>query len=168
MPRLERMESAFVQSSESAVFGNLQRKGRIQLAKGGYIRVSYTNGLLLVADGRTLTQFDPGARTAQSLNLRSAATDMPLLNVLLDLKALETSYKVLPEGSEKVKLEPKRVGLPKVELEGKGGMLHSVKWVDATGAQQLLVLQDAHTPAKYPADTFTFKAPAGTRWLGRK
>lgn len=168
LPRLERMESRFVQTSESAVFGNLERKGKLQMAKGGMLRVAYDRGLLVVADGRTLTQYDPGARTAQTLSLRTAAADVPLLNVLLDLSALESSYRIVPMGGEKVHLEPKRVGLPKVDLEGQAGMLRSIAWLDGTGAQQKLVLQDPHVPPRFPEGTFLFKAPSGTRWLGRK
>jgi len=169
MPELPRLESRFVQQSESAVFGSLQRRGTIQLAKGGRIRVAYTTGLLVVSDGSSLIQYDPAARTAQRFNLHSAAADMPLLNILLDLKALGSAYRVTAMGQDRVKLEPKKKGLPVVELEGRAGYLHSVAWSDPTGAKQVLELKDPHAPAAaFPASVFTFQAPPGTRWLGAK
>lgn len=169
MSSLQRMECAFVQQSESAVFGNLERRGTLQLARGGRIRVSYTTGLLLVSDGSALVQYDPAARTAQRFDLRSAATDMPLLNVLLDLKAVQAAYKVVPAGQDRLKLEPRRAGFPPVELEGRGAFLHRVVWKDSTGAKRVLELKDPRVPsAPFPASVFTFKAPEGTRWMGAK
>jgi outer membrane lipoprotein-sorting protein len=164
-----RLESRFVQQSESAVFGSLKRQGTLQLAKGGRIRVAYGTGLLLVADGATLIQYDPAARTAQRFNLRSAASDMPLLNVLLNPRALGASYRIVPAGADRVHLEPLRKGLPAVELEGRGAFLRAVNWTDSTGAKQRLELTDPRTPpAAFPASVFTFQAPVGTRWLGQK
>jgi outer membrane lipoprotein-sorting protein len=168
MPGLARLESNFVQQSESEVFGSLQRHGTIQLAKGGRIRVAYSTGLLVVSDGTSMIQYDPAARTAQRFNLRSAASDMPLLNVLLDLKALGSAYRIVAAESDHVKLEPRRPGLPKVELEGRGGFLHFVSWADSTGAKQTLELKNPHVPAAaFPASVFTFQAPSGTRWLAK-
>jgi outer membrane lipoprotein-sorting protein len=139
------------------------------LTKGGRIRVAYSTGLLVVSDGSSLVQYDPAARTAQRINLRTAASDMPLLNVLLDLKALGTAYKIASAGPDRLHLEPRRPGLPKVELEGREGFLRSVTWLDSTGAKQVLELQNPHVPSSpFPAAVFTFQAPAGTRWLGSK
>jgi len=169
MPRLQRMECHFVQQSESAVFGNFERQGTLQLARGGRMRVSYSSGLLLVCDGSALVQYDPATRTAQRFELRSAASDMPLLNVLLDLKALKESYQVIPGGTDSIKLVPRRKGLPPVELQGQGAFLHRVAWSDSTGAKQVLVLKNPHVPSvPFPASTFSFKPPEGTRWTGGK
>jgi outer membrane lipoprotein-sorting protein len=169
MSNLQRVECGFVQQSESAVFGNLERRGTLQLARGGRIRVSYTSGLLLVSDGSSLVQYDPAARTAQRFDLHSATTDMPLLNVLLDLKAVQVAYKVVAVGQDRLKLEPRRAGFPAVELEGRGAFLHRVAWQDSTGAKQVLVLKDPRVPsAPFPPSVFTFKAPEGTRWMGMK
>src|SRR5512145_3326192 len=76
LPGLPRLESRFTQESESAVFGKLRREGKLQLAKGGRLRVTYDKGMILVADGTNLIQYDPMARTAQRLSLRTARKDM--------------------------------------------------------------------------------------------
>jgi outer membrane lipoprotein-sorting protein len=161
-----RMEAGFRQESDSAVFGKLTRTGTLRLAKGGRLRVEYRKGLLLVADGRTLVQYDAEARTAQKVDLRSASKDAPLLVVLLDPGALDQVFTVKPGATaEAFALEPRKPGLPRVTLEGKGGMPHRISWVDPTGAHQVLEFLSPHVPASFDATTFTFKAPAGTRWL---
>lgn len=165
LPELPRLECAFVQESESAVFGKLRKEGRLQLTKGGRIRVAYVGGLLVVSDGKTLVQYDPGARTAQKLNLRAAVSDMPLLNVLVDPRALAAVYRAKTQASGAVVLEPRKPGLPKVELEGKGGLLKRIAWVDATGARQVVELVDPRVPASIPESAYKFRVPAGTRWL---
>ena len=165
LPGLPRLESAFVQESESAVFGKLRREGILQLTKGGRIRVAYKGGLLLISDGKTLMQYDPGARTAQKLDLRTATSEMPLLNVLVDPRALDGVYRAKAQTNGGMLLEPRKPGLPKVELEGKGGLLKKVAWVDATGARQVLELLDPRVPASIPDSTYKLRVPAGTRWI---
>lgn len=167
LPRLSRFESGFIQESESAVFGKLKKEGQLQLAKGGRLRVTYVKGMVLVSDGTNLVQYDPMAMTAQRLKLRSATRDMPLLNILVDPGALEAVYRIRVEDENRVLLEPKRKDLPKVVVEGQDGMLKRVTWTDATGAGQMLELQHPRIPGKgFPSSTFTFIAPAGTRWIG--
>jgi outer membrane lipoprotein-sorting protein len=165
-PKHPRLESAFKQESESAVFGKLRRKGTLRLAQGGRLRVEYTKGMVLVADGRTLVQYDPEARTAQRVNLRSAAGDAPLLNILLNPRTLDGAFKATagPEG-DVVTLEPRKAGVPSVVIEGQGLFLKRIRWTDATGAKQVIELLDPHVPAALDPALFTFKAPAGTRWL---
>jgi outer membrane lipoprotein-sorting protein len=163
-----RLESAFVQQSDSAVFGKLKREGLLKLAKGGMLRVEYRRGLLLVADGRTLTQYDPDARTAQRMNLRSAAADTPLLNIMLNPAALAGFYRATGGPGDSVRLEPLREGLPKVELTARAGLLQRIRWTDPTGANQEIELSDPRVPPPFPPGTFTFQAPAGTRWLTPK
>ncbi|BDU73418.1 LolA family protein [Mesoterricola silvestris] len=161
-----RMAAGFIQESDSAVFGKLKRTGILRLAKGGRLRVEYQKGLLLVADGRKLVQYDAEARTAQKVDLRSASKDAPLLWVLLDPAALDKVFAVKPgAGPDAFTLEPRKAGLPKVSLEGKGGMPLRISWVDPTGARQVLEFLSPHVPAPFAADTFAFKAPAGTRWI---
>jgi outer membrane lipoprotein-sorting protein len=161
-----RLESGFVQQSESAVFGKLNRQGHLKLAKGGRLRVEYRQGLLLVADGRSLTQYDPDARTAQRTTLRSAAADVPLLNILLNPADLAGFYEAKAGPGQTVALEPRRPGLPRVVLTGNAGLLRRIQWQDATGASQQIELQDPRVPAApFDPAVFTFQAPAGTRWL---
>lgn len=165
-PALPRLESGFTQESESAVFGKLVRQGRLKLAQGGRLRVDYRKGGLLVADGATLVQYDPDARTAQRYKLRTAAGDAPLLYVLLNPGALGGYYEAKAgAGAQTVVLEPLRPELPRVELTGKGSLLQRIQWTDATGARQVIELQDPKVPAAFPPATFTFQPPAGTRWL---
>ena len=167
LPHLSRLESGFIQESESAVFGKLKKEGKIQLAKGGRLRVTYVKGMVLVSDGIHLIQYDPMAVTAQRLSLRSATRDMPLLNILVDPTALESAYQIKAETADQVLLEPKRKDLPKVMVEGKDGLLKRVTWTDATGAKQVLELKNPRVPnTDFPPSVFTFKAPAGTRWIG--
>ena len=166
LPNLARLESGFIQESESAVFGKLTKTGKLQLAKGGRLRVTYEKGMVLVSDGVHLTQYDPMARTAQRLELRSATKDMPLLNILVDPAALGAAYTIRAENGD-VQLEPRRKDLPKVLVEGRNGLLKRVTWTDATGAKQVLELTKPRVPGQdFPPAVFTFKAPAGTRWIG--
>ena len=165
LPGLPRLESTFVQESESAVFGKLRREGTLQLTKGGRIRVAYKGGLLVVSDGRTLMQYDPGARTAQKLDLRTVAAEMPLLNVLVNPRALNVVYRANAQANGTMLLEPRKPGLPKVELEGKGGLLKKITWVDATGARQVLELLNPKVPASIPDSAYKLRVPAGTRWI---
>jgi outer membrane lipoprotein-sorting protein len=168
-PGLARMESPFVQQSESAVFGKLSRQGQLRMAKGGRLRVEYRRGILLVADGRTLTQYDPEARTAQRLLLSSAAGDTPLLNILLNPGALAAYYDARSTSAQSLTLEPRQAGLPRVELTGQGGLPRRIQWQDGTGATQVIEFTDPRIPAQpFDPATFTFQAPAGTRWLGRR
>lgn len=165
--RTQRLESDFTQVSESAVFGQLKRSGRLQVGGGGRLRVSYSGGLLVVSDGATLVQYDSSTRTAQRLNLHTAVKDMPLLNILIDPSALEASYTVLSEQPDQVLLKPKRKELPAVVVEGSGSFLRRIQWTDGTGAQQEIRLTQPRTPkAPFPASLFRFTAPAGTRWIG--
>ena len=165
-PSLPRLESAFVQESESAVFGKLIRHGKLRLAQGGRLRVDYQGGLVLVADGRSLVQYDPQARTAQRQNLRSAVADAPMLNVLLNPKTLPAYYQVSAAAGGALRLEPRRPSLPMVELTGRGNLIHSIQWADATGARQRIEFQDPKVPAAFDPAVFSFQPPAGTRWLG--
>ena len=164
--RTPELESPFVQESDSAVFGKLRREGTLRLAQGGRLRVAYRKGLLLVADGRTLIQYDPEARTAQRLDLRSAAASAPMLNILVKPATLAEAFRVDPgPGPEAVTLVPRHPGLPTVVLEGRAGLLMRIRWTDATGAKQAMELTAPRVPAADPG-AFTFKAPAGTHWLG--
>jgi len=164
--RTPALASPFVQESDSAVFGKLRREGELRLAQGGRLRLAYRKGILLVADGRTLIQYDPEARTAQRLDLRSAAASAPMLNLLVKPATLAETFRLAPgPGPEAVTLTPRHPGLPAVVLEGQAGLLKRVRWTDATGARQMLELKAPRVPAADPA-AFTFKAPAGTRWLG--
>lgn len=165
LPDLPRLECSFVQESESSVFGKLRKEGRLQLSRGGKIRVTYTEGLVIVSDGKSLVQYDPSVRTAQRLDLHRAASDMPLLNVFLNPRALDTVYQAKVQASGNVRLEPRRPGLPRVELEGKGTFLQRVIWTDATGAKQVLELVNPRIPPALPEATYQLRVPAGTRWI---
>jgi len=164
-PNLARLESPFTQESDSAVFGKLRRDGTLRLAQGGRLRVEYRKGMLLVCDGQNLVQYDPQARTAQRLRLRSAAQEAPLLNVLMNPKSLSATYeaKAGPEPGS-VLLVPRKPGLPQVQLDGEQ-FLKRIQWTDGTGARQVILLQAPHLPGAFDPALFTFKAPAGTRWI---
>jgi len=164
-PSLPRLETAFVQESESAVFGKLERKGRLRMAQGGKLRVDYLKGVVLVANGRSLIQYDPAARTAQRQDLRSAVAEAPLLNVLLNPGTFATFYQASAGSGDSVVLEPRRPSLPKVELAGRGRLLQRIQWTDATGARQRIDFQDPRIPAAFDPAVFSFQPPAGTRWL---
>jgi outer membrane lipoprotein-sorting protein len=165
LQRAPRFECEFVQESESAVFGKLRKEGRIQVARGGCLRASYTKGLLLVADGRILVQYDPQTKTAQRMDLAATMKDAPMLAILLDPVQLKKAYTEVPKGSGRILLEPKGKGLPSVELEGTGGAPTRATWTDPTGARQVLELKRLRFPAAFPGGTFTFQAPKGTRWI---
>jgi outer membrane lipoprotein-sorting protein len=166
LPGLVRLESDFVQESESAVFGKLEKDGKIQLAQGGRLRVTYRQGMVLVSDGVNLIQYDPAAVTAQRTALRTATQEMPLLNILVNPAALSEAYRISSERADQVNLEPKRKDLPRIVVEGRDGFLRRVFWKDATGAQQMLELKNPHVPGtSFPPAVFTFKTPGGTRWI---
>lgn len=163
-----RIQAAFVQTSESAVFGRLKRKGSVRLAKAGRLHVVYEDGLELVADGQYLIQFDPDTRTAQRMDLQAAALEAPLLRLLTDPAKLGRTYAIEPFGNAQVRLKPLKQGLPEIRIEGAGSLPKRLAWIDASGAGQVLELLDARVPAKdFPEGTFRFQAPKGIRWLGK-
>ena len=162
------MEADFVQTSDSAVFGKLRRKGNLRLAKGGHLRVIYEDGLQLVADGASLVQYDPDTRTAQAMNLSDAASETPLLRLLTDPTKLGGAYAIASTVKDQVRLKPLKLGLPEVRIEGGGKLPRRLTWTDASGAGQVLELVNARVPDKaFPEGTFRFQAPKGTRWLGK-
>lgn len=165
-PSVPRLEAAFVQESGSAVFGTLRKHGRLQLASGGRLRVAYQEGLLVVSDGRKLVQYDPDTRTAQGLDLRRAARDFPLLNLLLNPADLAASYEVQADG-QAVVLRPRLPGQPEVRVEPAGALPGRIAWTDGTGSRQVLTLVNPKAPAALPDTLFRFEAPKGTRWLGK-
>ena len=160
------LESGFVQTSESAVFGTLRKRGRLSVSRGGRLRVAYDQGLVLVSDGHRLIQYDPQTRTAQSLDLAKAIENFPLLNILVDPRNLDASYEILGKGTH-LQLKPRRPGLPEVQVEGQGAFPTRLSWKDGTGAQQNLSLTNPIAKAVLPAATFRFDPPPGTRWLGK-
>lgn len=163
-----RIQAAFVQTSDSAVFGKLKRKGSVRLTKGGQLRVVYDDGLELVADGQSLIQFDPDTRTAQRMDLLDAVMEAPLLRLLTDPAKLGRTYFIEPFANSQVRLKPLKQGLPEIRIEGSGSLPKRLVWTDASGAGQVLELLDARIPVKeFPVGTFHFQAPKGTRWLGK-
>lgn len=147
------------------MFGAVSRRGTLRLSKGGRLQVVYETGLRIASDGTALVQYDPGTRTAQRMDLQAASREAPLLLLLLDPGRIDQVFKVvsLPEG--RVRLEPRKPGLPVVEVEGQGAFLQSLAWTDPTGARQVLRLTKPKVPAGFPAGTFSLKVPEGTRWL---
>ena len=157
-----------MQTSDSAVFGKLKRKGKVQLAKAGRLHVLYEDGLELVADGHSLIQFDPDTRTAQRMDLLDATMEAPLLRLLTEPAKLGRTYSIEPFGNGQVRLKPLKQGQPEIRIEGYGSLPKRLMWTDASGAGQVLELQDAVIPTKnFPLETFRFQAPKGTRWLGK-
>ncbi|HZU52797.1 MAG TPA: outer membrane lipoprotein carrier protein LolA [Holophagaceae bacterium] len=161
-----RFESRFIQTSESQVFGKLVKKGRIQAAQGGRLRVSYEEGLLLVADGANLIQYDPDTRTAQRMDLGQALLDTPLLNLLVAPQRLAKTYKVEAISKDTVRLVPMQKDLPQMEVQGSGRFARVLRWTDASGAKQELRLLDPKTPASLPAADFKFVLPKGATMVG--
>ncbi len=161
-----RFESRFIQTSESQVFGNLVKKGRIEAAQGGRLRVSYDEGLLLVANGADLIQYDPDTRTAQRMDLGQALLDTPLLNLLVAPERLAKTYKVERVSADTVRLVPMRKDLPVMEVQGSGRFARVLRWTDASGAKQELRLLDPKVPAPFKEDRFKFALPKGATMVG--
>lgn len=161
-----RLESRFVQTSASQVFGNLVKKGRIEAAQGGRLRLDYEDGLLLVADGASLVQYDPDTRTAQRMDLGQALLDTPLLNLLVAPERLAATYKVEAVSADTVRLVPLRKELPQLEVQGSGRFARALRWTDASGSKQELRLLDPKVPASLPAGHFRFKLPEGATMVG--
>lgn len=165
LAEMPHLESRFTQESESAVFGRMRKSGRLQVSRGGRLRVAYDEGLLLVGDGRTLVQFDPEGRTAQRFDLRRMAVEMPLVRILLDPKSLGEVYRIKAVTPGRIVMEPRTPGLPTVEAEGQGRFLAKLTWLDATGAKQVLSLSQPRTPASIPDTVYKARVPKGTRWI---
>ena len=161
-----RFAGRFTQESESQVFGKLAKKGRVEAAQGGRLRVAYEDGLLLVADGAALIQYDPDTRTAQRLDLGQALLDMPLLNLLVAPERLAKVYKVEAVSADTVRLVPLQKGQPQMEIQGSGRFARILRWTDASGAKQELRLLDPAVPASIPADHFKFVLPKGATMVG--
>lgn len=161
-----RFESRFIQTSESQVFGKLVKKGRIEAAQGGRLRVAYDEGLLLVANGADLIQYDSDTRTAQRMDLGQALLDTPLLNVLVAPERLAKTYKVERVSADTVRLVPLRTDLPAMEIQGSGRFARVLRWTDASGAKQELRLLDPKVPAPFKEDRFKFTLPKGATMVG--
>ncbi len=161
-----RFESRFIQTSESQVFGKLVKKGRIEAAQGGRLRVAYDEGLLLVANGADLIQYDSDTRTAQRMDLGQALLDTPLLNVLVAPERLAKTYKVERVSADTVRLVPLRTDLPAMEIQGSGRFARILRWTDASGAKQELRLLDPKVPAPFKEDRFKFTLPKGATMVG--
>lgn len=161
-----RFESHFIQTSESQVFGKLVKKGRIEAAQGGRLRVAYDEGLLLVANGADLIQYDSDTRTAQRMDLGQALLDTPLLNVLVAPERLAKTYKVERVSADTVRLVPLRTDLPAMEIQGSGRFARILRWTDASGAKQELRLLDPKVPAPFKEDRFKFTLPKGATMVG--
>ena len=164
--KLPSFQARFLQESESAVFGTLNRRGTLAGARGGRLRASYEKGLVLVADGKTLVQYDPDTRTAQRWDLREARTEAPMLALLLDPASTGAYYSVQQLDGGRLRLKPRRKDLPEVEMEGSGSTPTALRWIDPSGARQVLRLEGVVAGAPMPAATFRFDPPAGTRWVG--
>jgi outer membrane lipoprotein-sorting protein len=164
LPSQPALAARFVQQSDSAVFGKLQQKGTLLLARGGRLRVAYESGLLVVSDGQRLVQYDPDTRTAEGIDLKEALKSYPLLGLLLDPRRLDSLYRAEALPGEAVRLHPRRPGLPELQVEGQHGLLGALSWTDPTGARQRLELVDPHVPPPPAPSTFRFVPPAGTRW----
>lgn len=160
-------QARFTQDSESAVFGSIQRKGSLAVARGGRLRAAYAKGLVLVADGRDLVQYDPDTRTAQRWDLRAARAEAPLLALLLDPASVAANFTQEPLDGRRLRLKPRRKDLPDVELEGQGATPTVLRWTDPSGAKQVLRLEGVRAGAVDPA-VFRFDPPAGTRWIGAR
>ncbi len=158
------LESRFRQESDSAVFGTLAREGRLALARGARLKVTYEGGLTVTCDGKHLVQYDPDTRTAQKVELTRAVRDFPLLGILLDPTRLERLYRLEARGPEALRLVPRQTGLPDLVATGKKGSLHSLEWTDGTGARQVLRLLDPRPISNPDPTAFRTQVPAGTRW----
>jgi outer membrane lipoprotein-sorting protein len=162
--RMPALEGRFRQESDSAVFGKLTREGRLALARGGRLKVSYQGGLQITSDGRQLVQYDPDTRTAQRIEFSRAVRDFPLLGLLLEPARLERFYRIETYGGETLKLMPRDAALPELKATGRKGLLHTLEWTDPTGAHQRLELLDPKAPGSLPPATFKPQVPEGTRW----
>lgn len=165
--KLPSFQARFTQDSESAVFGSIQRSGTLAVARGGRLRAAYAKGLVLVADGRDLVQYDPDTRTAQRWDLRAARAEAPLLALLLDPAAVAAGFVQQPLDSRRLRLKPRRKDLPEVELEGQGATPTVLRWTDPSGAKQVLRLEGITAGTVNPA-VFRFDPPEGTRWIGAR
>jgi len=157
--------SPFVQESESAAFGKLTKEGTILLARGGRLRVEYKKGIQIISNGQQIIQYDPSTRTAQKYELEEISQEWPLLRLLTDPSAIGQVFQINPQSDGKIKLTPKKAGLPELLLEGKGTFLHSITWKDGTGAKQVMTLTDPNTPPNPGSAPFSFKLPSKAKWI---
>jgi outer membrane lipoprotein-sorting protein len=158
------LESRFRQDSESLVFGKLSRQGSLILARGGRLRVAYDGGLTVTCDGRQVVQVDPDTRTAQRMLLAEAQREFPLLNLLTDPARIRALYLLEAAGKDALKLVPRGAGLPPLVARGRQGLLRSLEWTDATGAQQTFELLGPQVRGSVDAKLFKPVLPIGTRW----
>lgn len=158
------LEARFTQRSESGIYGEIRRTGKIQVARGGKLRVQYDKGALYVCDGKQLTQFDPGTRTAIQRALSQVTREMPHLALLVDPSALPAHFTVKDGGTDRASLVPKMKGGIPLEVQLRNGEPVAFSWTDGTGAKQVFTLEGLRKASTFPAGTFTFQAPKGTRW----
>ena len=128
---LTNVESLFLQSSSSPIFGASKEKGQF--------RMDYDSGISITSDGNTIVQYDPSTRTATrsviSANLRGHGLwsivygqESNLIKQVTQVKP--NVYNVLGFG-----ITPK--GFP-IQLRFGDSYLESIQWVDSSGGTQIL------------------------------
>ncbi len=136
---LTNVESLFLQSSSSPIFGASKEKGQLFIGEKGQFRMDYDSGISITSDGNTIVQYDPSTRTATrsviSANLRGHGLwsivygqESNLIKQVTQVKP--NIYNVLGFG-----ITPK--GFP-IQLRFGDSYLESIQWVDSSGGTQIL------------------------------
>ena len=120
----------------------------------------------IVSDGREVFQFDPDLNQV-SVRKTDAAVGASPAAILFGNGDLEKSFNVkeLParDGLDWLEAVPRTAdaGFSKVEIGFKGGLPARLDLFDSFGQSTQVTLGDIRPNPSIPADTFTFKAPAG-------
>lgn len=120
----------------------------------------------IVSDGREVFQFDPDLNQV-SVRKTDAAVGSSPAAILFGNGDLEKSFNVkeLParDGLDWLEAVPRTAdaGFSKVEIGFKDGLPARLELFDSFGQSTQVTLGDIRPNPSIPADTFTFKAPAG-------
>jgi outer membrane lipoprotein carrier protein len=172
--KINTIEAKFDQTYRSARFDEKKAKGKVVLAKPGKMRWDYSDpkGRVMVADGKTLTMFDPEDRQALVSEISSEG-ELPVpLSFLWGKQKIADAFESSWNSKGKIlTLIPKK-SIPNVTevqltLKEDGQILiMASRVIDALGGESELRFSDLRLNKSVSDKTFAYEVPQGIPKVG--
>ncbi len=143
-------------------------EGTLWIRKPGRLRIDYTNGQVILVDGKTASFY---SKKSEQL-IRKTFTDVQQMNIpvafLLGAAHIRDDFGVLqpdPKSPRSLELLPKKPGAAMKKLilvTDETGRATNITIFDKSGNTTEIVLTNERESAAISDKTFTFKAPKGT------
>jgi outer membrane lipoprotein carrier protein len=166
------IEASFKQTYRSRRFDDKVTEGRVVFSKPGKMRWDYSKpkGRVLVADGKTMTLYDPDDRQALETAV-PASGDLPVpLSFLWGKQRIDEAFDVTPvaekDGEARLRLRPKR-SIPNVSevtltLRLTAPVVITRTQVqDELGGESDIAFSGIRTNVPVPDGRFAFEIPKG-------